>query len=128
MGDTGDDSMSLAQIRAANEAADAAERDLSAKKDVSNLSSTTYFGTTVTKEQLFSPDAAFPPLIPKYIENIRIYVTEQTLIDFVMNHLTQSTKEQPRKTKVLLEELGAVLEEDAETFVLDLYKKVSSYQ
>ena len=136
--DTGDDSMSLAQIRAANEAADAAERDLSAKKDVSKPSSTIYFGTTVTKEQLFSPDAAFPPLIPKYIENIRIYVTEQiveylgeaekTLIDFVMNHLTQSTKEQPRKTKVLLEELGAVLEEDAETFVLDLYKKVSSYQ
>ena len=53
---------------------------------------------------------------------------ETTLIDFVMNHLTKPSPSPAAgtgsTTKALLEEMEMVLEEDAATFVVDLYRKI----
>ena len=74
----------------------------------------------------------FPLVKEKTFPDIRKYVKEQiieylgeeeaTLIDFVMNHIKKPEAE--RMTKTLLEEMRDVLDEDAETFVLDVFKKV----
>mmetsp|Transcript_18071 Transcript_18071/g.27079 ORF Transcript_18071/g.27079 Transcript_18071/m.27079 type:complete len:740 (+) Transcript_18071:61-2280(+) len=121
---------SLAAIRAANEAAD------KKKKVLEYLDS----ASTFTKDQILS--GSFPKLhLPELIPLVRKFVKEQmveylgeeeaTLIDFVMNYLVKgdasSTNENSimgKKVDGLLEEMKMVLEEDAESFVLDLFKKI----
>ena len=74
---------------------------------------------------------------PEIVPEIRKFVKEQmveylgeeeaTLIDFVMNHLGKHENSNGFKGKNvdgLLEEMKMVLEEDAEAFVVDLFKKV----
>jgi hypothetical protein len=108
---------SLAEIKAANQAEDNAAY----LKEASQY----------TKEQILS-NAKFPFIQEKDVSSIRIFVKEQlveylgeeeaTLVDFIMNHIKDENKE--RGTAALLEELEMVLEEDAKTFVVDLFGKI----
>lgn len=103
------DGMSMQEIRAANEAED------------QNIAT--------TKEQILG--TTFPLLLPHTVENIKSFVISQideylgeeeaTMIDFVMKHLQQKTG---RTVSALFEEMKIVLEEDAEAFVVDLYKQI----
>lgn len=109
---------SLAEIREANKAADKAAQYL---KEAQSFS----------KDDILS-DKHFPALREEHFPSIRKFVKDQimdylgeeeaTLIDFVMNHLKKEEKD--RGTLVLLEEMKMVLEEDGETFVVDLFHKV----
>eukprot|EP00557_Chaetoceros_sp_GSL56_P014091 CAMPEP_0176482934 /NCGR_PEP_ID=MMETSP0200_2-20121128/3648_1 /TAXON_ID=947934 /ORGANISM="Chaetoceros sp., Strain GSL56" /LENGTH=589 /DNA_ID=CAMNT_0017879299 /DNA_START=1 /DNA_END=1770 /DNA_ORIENTATION=- len=109
---------SMAEIREANIAADKAAQYL---KEAASF----------TKEDILS-DKHFPALAEEYYPTIRKYVKEQiidylgeeeaTLIDFVVNYLKKEEKD--RGTLALLEEMKLVLEEDGETFVVDLFRKV----
>jgi hypothetical protein len=108
---------SLAEIKAANQAEDNAAY----LKEASQY----------TKEQILS-NAKFPFIHEKDAASIRVFVKEQlveylgeeeaTLIDFIMNYIKDNNKE--RGTTGLLEELEMVLEEDAKTFVVDLFRKI----
>ena len=103
------DGMSMQEIRAANEAED------------QNIAT--------TKEQILA--TTFPLLLPDTIETIKTFVVSQiveylgeeeaTMIDFVMKHLQQKSG---RTVSALFEEMKIVLEEDAEAFVVDLYKQI----
>jgi len=109
----------LSEIRAANEAADAAAN----------------FVVQTTKEGILLAGSQFPPLIssspstsPEFLKE---YVTaqivdyigeeESTLIEFIMKALS---KDGGCTTASLLEEMKLVLDEDAEDFVLGLYRKM----
>mmetsp|Transcript_36662 Transcript_36662/g.79148 ORF Transcript_36662/g.79148 Transcript_36662/m.79148 type:complete len:168 (-) Transcript_36662:519-1022(-) len=109
----------LSEIRAANEAADAAAN----------------FVVQTTKEGILSAGSRFPPLIssspstsPEFLKE---YVTaqivdyigeeESTLIEFIMKALG---KDGGCTTASLLDEMKLVLDEDAEDFVLGLYRKM----
>ena len=108
---------SVAEIRAANIAADKAAVYLKE-------------AATFTKEQIIA--GHFPLLEENQFPGIRKFVKDQiveylgeeeaTLIDFVMNYLKKEEKD--RGTTGLLDEMKMVLEEDGETFVLDLFRKV----
>lgn len=100
---------SMSEIRAANQAAD----------------------KLTTKEEILAPSTMFPPLSASATaEQIKSYVTtkivdylgeeESTLIGFIMKELGKGVK-----TTALLEEMKMVLDEDAEEFVLGLYKRLS---
>uniref|UniRef100_A0A7S4MAX6 PWI domain-containing protein n=1 Tax=Odontella aurita TaxID=265563 RepID=A0A7S4MAX6_9STRA len=119
--DTGE--MSLADIRAANMAADRAKAEEAAKaaapvgpvsdEDIKSSSST----------------IAFPAVPGTKEADLKLYVTsqiveylgeeEETLIKFVMTEVLGR-----KETRGILEEMRGVLDEDAEAFVLGLYRKV----
>jgi RNA-binding protein 25 len=100
----------LSEIRAANEAAD---------KNI-----------YTQKHDILSPTTMFPPLPSASSDEIKSYVTtkiveyldeeETTLIEFIMKELGKGVK-----TVALLEEMKEVLEEDAEEFVLGLYRRMT---
>lgn len=107
---------SLAEIRAANEAAD--------------KQSAVY----TTKEDILAAWTMFPPLSSSAntaADKVKTFVTEKIveyvgeeeaeLIDFIMKKLTEGVK-----TTALLEEMKLPLDEDAEEFVLGLYKKMTA--
>jgi hypothetical protein len=107
---------SLAEIRAANEAAD--------------KQSAVY----TTKEDILAAWTMFPPLSSSAntaADKIKTFVTEKIveyvgeeeaeLIDFIMKKLTEGVK-----TTALLEEMKLPLDEDAEEFVLGLYKRMTA--
>lgn len=109
---------SLAEIRAANEAADKEQSSsalYTAKEDI------------LAAYTMFPPLSTHPSTSPKEIES---YVTskiveylgeeESTLISFIMKELKKGVK-----TTALLEEMKMVLDEDAEEFVLGLYKRMA---
>ena len=111
---------SLSEIRVANEASDKA--------------AATSFVVHTTKEGILSNDAKFPILSSSPATTsdlLRSYVTaqivdylgeeESTLIDFIMKELA---KEGGCNTVSLLEEMKMVLDEDAEEFILGLYRKM----
>lgn len=117
--DVGD--QSVAEIRAANMAADKAEEAAAYLKEAA----------TFTKEKILS-DSHFPLLKEHQIPGIRKFVKgqiveylgeeEATLIDFVMNHLKKDEKE--RKITPLFEEMSMILEEDSEPFCVAVFRKV----
>ncbi|KAL7510425.1 hypothetical protein ACHAXN_010619 [Cyclotella atomus] len=105
---------SISEIRAANQAAD----------------QSSFF---TTKEDILAPNTMFPPLSLSATtspEQIQPFVTskivdylgeeESTLIGFIMKELGKGVK-----TTALLEEMKMVLDEDAEEFVLSLYKRLT---
>ena len=115
-----EEGQSLSQIRAANEAAD--------KQQVA-----TSFVVQTTKEGILSSSSKFPALpSTTTADALKQYVTSQiidylgeeesTLIDFIMKELQ---KEGGGSTISLLEEMKVVLDEDAEEFVLGLYRKMT---
>ena len=148
---TADGSTSIAAIRAANEAADKAAAVAKQKEEFKKIYQE-YLekASSFTQEQILS--GSFPKMNhhltrPEIIPNLRVYVKEQlmeylgeeeaTLIDFVMNHLVEKKKDGDndddgtgavvvtgKTVDALLEELKMVLEEDADAFVVDLFKKV----
>lgn len=83
-----------------------------------------------TKEGILSSDCKFPPL-PTALDSLKTYVTAQivdylgeeeaTLIDFIMKELT---KDGGCSTSSMLDEMKMVLDEDAEDFVVNLYRKM----
>jgi hypothetical protein len=105
---------SVSEIRAANQAAD----------------QSSFF---TTKEDILAPNTMFPPLNlspTTSSDQIKPFVTskiveylgeeESTLIGFIMKELSKGVK-----TTALLEEMKMVLDEDAEEFVLGLYKRLT---
>ena len=106
----------VAEIRAANEAADNANASFFTEKQDILASST-----------MFPPLSITPSTSP---EQIKTYVTEKiveylgeeetTMIEFIMKELGKGCK-----TMGLLEEMKMVLDEDAEEFVLGLYKRMT---
>ncbi len=115
-----DGGQSLSEIRAANEAAD---------KQAAAASSSSILVQT-TKEGILSSDCKFPPL-PTALDSLKTYVTAQivdylgeeetTLIDFIMKELT---KDGGCSTSSMLDEMKMVLDEDAEDFVVNLYREM----
>ena len=113
---------SLSEIRAANEAADAAAAAAVAA---------TPFAIETTKEGILSAGSKFPPLPPSAAEPLKRYVTSQivdylgeeesTLIEFIMKELSKGGG---CTTLSLLEEMKMVLDEESEDFVLGLYRKM----
>ena len=120
--DVGD--QSIAEIRAANIAADEAAEAAKAAEYINKAA-------TFTDKEILS-NSHFPLLKDDQIPGIRKFVKEQiveylgeeeaTLIDFVMNYLKKGEKE--RKIEALFEEMIMVLEEDSEPFCLALFRKV----
>eukprot|EP00573_Skeletonema_grethae_P005664 CAMPEP_0201712612 /NCGR_PEP_ID=MMETSP0578-20130828/59730_1 /ASSEMBLY_ACC=CAM_ASM_000663 /TAXON_ID=267565 /ORGANISM="Skeletonema grethea, Strain CCMP 1804" /LENGTH=638 /DNA_ID=CAMNT_0048201673 /DNA_START=1 /DNA_END=1917 /DNA_ORIENTATION=- len=110
---------SLSEIRAANEAAD---------KQAAAASSSIVVQTT--KEGILSSDSKFPPL-PTALDSLKTYITAQivdylgeeetTLIEFIMKELA---KDGGCSTSSMLDEMKMVLDEDAEDFVVNLYRKM----
>ena len=110
---------SLSEIRAANEAAD---------KQAAAASSSIVVQTT--KEGILSSDSKFPPL-PTALDSLKAYITAQivdylgeeetTLIEFIMKELA---KDGGCSTSSMLDEMKMVLDEDAEDFVVNLYRKM----
>ena len=103
---------SLAEIRAANEAAD---KSYNKREDI------------LAAGTMFPPLSLGPSTSP---EQIQSYITEKivehlgeeesTLIEFIMKELNKGVK-----TVALLEEMKMVLDEDAEEFVVGLYKRMT---
>ena len=114
---------SLSEIRAANEAADK-------QAAATAVASSSSFVAQTTKEGILSSDSKFPPL-PTAIDTLKSYITaqiveylgeeEKTLIDFIMKELS---KVGGCSTNSLLDEMKMVLEEDAEDFVVNLYRNM----
>eukprot|EP00984_Skeletonema_dohrnii_P030638 scaffold22288_cov153-Skeletonema_dohrnii-CCMP3373.AAC.1 len=114
---------SLSEIRAANEAAD---------KEAAAAAASSSFVAQTTKEGILSSDSKFPPL-PTATDSLKTYVTaqivdylgeeEKTLIDFIMKELA---KEGGCSTSSMLDEMKMVLDEDAEDFVMNLYRKMAA--
>ncbi|KAL7500082.1 hypothetical protein ACHAWT_009044 [Skeletonema menzelii] len=115
---------SLSEIRAANEAAD--------KQASAAAAASSSFVAQTTKEGILSSDSKFPPL-PTAIDTLKTYVTaqivdylgeeEKTLIDFIMKELAKGGG---CSTNSMLDEMKMVLEEDAEDFVVNLYRKMAT--
>jgi hypothetical protein len=114
----------LSEIRAANEAADKAAAEAAA--------ASTPFVVQTTKEGILASGSQFPPLSLEAVGTLKQYVTaqimdylgeeESTLIEFIVKELR---KEGGCTTASLLEEMKVVLDEDAEEFVLGLYRKMT---
>ena len=138
VGETGGET-SLAAIRAANEAADKAKRETEEKALKEKIQEYLNEASAFSDEQILA--GIFPKLhLPETIPTIRSFVKEQmveylgeeeaTLIDFIMKYLVKhdsSSSEDNVKGKAvagLLEEMKMVLEEDADPFVVDLFKKI----
>lgn len=124
---------SLAAIRAANEAAD---KEKALKEEIQEYLKQ---ASAFSDEQILT--GVFPRLyIPETIPTMRSFVKEQmieylgeeeaTLIDFIMKYLVKhdsSSSEDSVKGKAvagLLEEMKTVLDEDADPFVVDVFKKI----
>ena len=115
-GDAG--GMTMAEIRAANEAADK-------KKAVSVLS----------KEDILKPTVTFPPVPADLVPKVKQYVTEQivellgeaedSMINFVLGALTVPKSPVGCLVVTMLEEMQPVLDEDAEDFIVGLYRTVA---
>jgi len=111
--DTGGELTSLAAIRAANEAEDAAATRKQAEDQASSP-------TEVNWTQIESLGSPFLTSLRRWVSNKIIeYLGEEekTMIDFVLDQISKrctSTK--------MLEEMGMVLDEDAEGFVRELWK------
>ena len=115
-GDAG--GMTMAEIRAANEAADK-------KKAASDLS----------KEDILKPTVTFPPVPADSVPKVKQYVTEQivellgeaedSMINFVLGALTVPKSPTGCLVVTMLEEMQPVLDEDAEDFVVGLYRTVA---
>lgn len=113
---------SLSEIRAANEAAD--------KQATAAAASSSTSVVHTTKEGILSSDCKFPPL-PTALDSLKTYITAQivdylgeeetTLIDFIMKELA---KDGGCSTSSMLDEMKMVLDEDAEDFVVNLYRKM----
>lgn len=131
--DTGS-GVTMAELRAANEAADAsasasAAASLTAASDVQSASGAD--PKTTPKKTILSPDTSFPPVSAAAAARIRAFVREQiidllgeeeiTMIDFVMEQLTKGVR-----ATSLLDEMRQVLDEDAEVFVVGLFGVVSA--
>ena len=114
-----DGGKSLSEIRAANEAAD------------KQAAAVTPFVAQTTPEGILAAGTQFPPLSSAASEPMKQYVTaqivdylgeeESTLIDFIMKELG---KDGGGAVAPLLEEMKVVLDEDAEDFVVGLYRKM----
>ncbi|KAL7534178.1 hypothetical protein ACHAWF_004743, partial [Thalassiosira exigua] len=112
------DGMTPSQIRAANEAADRAAATAAS------------FVARTEKASILAADSKFPVLSSEDVSALKAYVAakiveylgeeESTLIDFI---LTELGKEGGGSVAALLEEMRVVLDEDAEEFVLGLYRK-----
>jgi len=115
----------LSEIRAANEAAD---------KQQAATAAATNFVVLTTKEGILSAGCKFPPFSSassQAVDSLKQYVTSQivdylgeeesTLIDFIMKELRKGGG---CTTVSVLEEMEVVLDEDAEDFVLGLYRKM----
>ena len=110
---------SMTQIRADNQAADAAA--IMKTMDIENI----------TNSDILNPTCLFPPLSHEVVPLVQNFVTlqiikylgeeEPTMIDFVMSHV-QKPQFNKRTTGVLLDELSLVLENDAQLFVVDLFR------
>lgn len=136
---TNEGTTSLAAIRAANEAADKAKRE---KEEQEKILQYCQEAKSFSNEQILNnvyPKLYLPetkPIIRKFVKDQMIeYLGEEeaTLIDFVMNYLVKHndtsnvdtiTVGMGKTVQGLLEEMEVVLEEDAETFVIDLFKKI----
>jgi hypothetical protein len=115
----GDGGPSMAEIRAANEAADRRKEAL----------------LRSTKEDILKPAVTFPPVPAGAVARMRQYVTDQivellgeaedSMIGFVLGALTAPTSPGGCLVSSLLEEMQPVLDEDAEDFVVDLYRTVA---
>ena len=115
-GDVG--GMTMAEIRAANEAADK-------KKAVSVLS----------KEDILKPTVTFPPVPADLVPKVKQYVTEQivellgeaedSMINFVLGALTVPKSPVGCLVVTMLEEMQPVLDEDTDDFVVGLYRTVA---
>ena len=113
---------SLSEIRAANEAAD---------KAAAAESAATPFVVQATNEGILASGSQFPPISSDAVDVLKQYVTSQiveylgeeetTLIEFIVKELR---KDGGCTTTSLLEEMKVVLDEDAEEFVLGLYRKM----
>ena len=115
-GDVG--GMTMTEIRAANEAADK-------KKATSALS----------KEDILKPTVTFPPVPADLVPKVKQYVTEQivellgeaedSMINFVLGALTVPKSPVGCLVVTMLEEMQPVLDEDADDFVVGLYRTVA---
>jgi len=115
----GDGGPSMAEIRAANEAADRKKEAL----------------LRTTKEDILMPAVTFPPVPAGAVARMRRYVTDQivellgeaegSMIGFVLGALTAPQSPGGCLVSSLLEEMQPVLDEDAEDFVVDLYRTVA---
>ncbi|KAL7531608.1 hypothetical protein ACHAXR_004132 [Thalassiosira sp. AJA248-18] len=115
----------LSEIRAANEAAD---------KQAAAAAATTTTATFVaqtTNEGILAAGSKFCPLSSSAADALKQYVTaqivdylgeeESTLIEYIMKELG---KEGGGSVASLLDEMKVVLDEDAEDFVVGLYRKL----
>ena len=110
--------MSMAEIRAANEAAD--------KKKAA---------AATTKEDILKAGVTFPPVPADSVPKMKQYVTDQivellgeaedSMINFVLGALTVPKSPAGCLVSSMLEEMQPVLDEDAEDFVVDLYRTVA---
>ena len=115
-GDAG--GMTMAEIRAFNEAADK-------KKAASDLS----------KKDILKPTVTFPPVPADSVPKVKQYVTEQivellgeaedSMINFVLGALTVPKSPTGCLVVTMFEEMQPVLDEDAEDFVVGLYRTVA---
>ncbi|KAL7485860.1 hypothetical protein ACHAW6_011448 [Cyclotella cf. meneghiniana] len=105
---------SLAEIRAANEAADKSSVVYTTKEDI--LAASTFF-PPLSMRPSTSPDQIKQYVTDKIVEYMGEEVTE--LIEFIMEELAKGVK-----TSSLLEEMK-ILDEDGEEFVLGLYRRLA---
>ena len=109
---------SMAEIRAANEAAD--------KKKAA---------AATTREDILKAGVTFPPVPADSVPKMKQYVTDQivellgeaedSMINFVLGALTVPKSPAGCLVSSMLEEMQPVLDEDAEDFVVDLYRTVA---
>jgi len=113
------DGASMAAIRAANEAEDAAS-----KEEKEEISKEVLFSSTVNWEAVDKIDIS-STIKPWVTEKIVEYLGEEevTLIDFVIHQISKHCS--PHE---MLDELTMVLDEDAEGFVVLLWKKLVSIE
>lgn len=118
--------MSMAEIRAANEAAD---------KKKAAAATTAAAATATTKGDILKAGVTFPPVPAGSVPKMKQYVTDQivellgeaedSMINFVLGALTVPKSPAGCLVSSMLEEMQPVLDEDAEDFVVDLYRTVA---
>eukprot|EP00592_Proboscia_alata_P026963 CAMPEP_0194444578 /NCGR_PEP_ID=MMETSP0176-20130528/127357_1 /TAXON_ID=216777 /ORGANISM="Proboscia alata, Strain PI-D3" /LENGTH=896 /DNA_ID=CAMNT_0039270993 /DNA_START=177 /DNA_END=2868 /DNA_ORIENTATION=+ len=122
---------SMAAIRAANEAADRAAEatkptpvaPIPSPSTVQAMTQQQIFDTPIDWNTLTAPSSEFRSQLRKWVSaKIMDYIGEEedTMIDFVLDQILDK-----RCTPAeILEEVGVVLDDDAETFVLELWKRL----
>mmetsp|Transcript_27462 Transcript_27462/g.61006 ORF Transcript_27462/g.61006 Transcript_27462/m.61006 type:complete len:780 (+) Transcript_27462:228-2567(+) len=136
--DAGDGGMTMAEIRAANEAADRASAAAAAAAAAPATAPTASAADpkTMTREQILQADTSFPPIPSPSVPKVLQYVKEQivdllgeeevTMINFVIEQLTVPKGPSGCLVSDLLEEMKQVLDEDAEAFVVGLFGVVAN--